>query len=217
MKLFQFYFIIIICSLVACKNVPTEDTSIPLPYYNGADFTPEWVDKDDPYFQKIHQIAPFNFTNQTGESVTNATFEGHIYVADFFFTTCPGICPKLTTSMLQLQDAFESDKNIKLLSHTVTPWIDSVEKLKQYADNVGVTKGKWHLVTGEQDELYTIARRSYFADMDINKEKSVDDFLHTENFILVDQKGRIRGVYNGTLELDVQRLIEDIKTLKKLG
>ena len=186
----------------------TKDVVAKLPYFNSADFTPQWD-------EGTHKIPEFSFVNQNGEKVTNKTYQGKIYVADFFFTTCPGICPKLTKNMNLLQDAYLNDSDVMLLSHTVMPWKDTIELLKAYEANNNVNSAKWNLVTGNKDELYTIARTGYFADEDFTKTQDEDDFIHTENFILVDKNGYIRGVYNGTLEVDVSRLKRHISILKK--
>lgn len=179
-----------------------------LPYFNSAIFTPEWE-------KGKHKIPKFSFINQKGEEVSNETFEGKIYVADFFFTICPGICPKLTKNMGMLQKAYQDDVDIKLVSHSVMPWNDTVEKLAIYAEQNEVNLPQWHLVTGDTDAIYDIARNGYFADEDFIKTQDEADFIHTENFILVDKEGYIRGVYNGTLPLDVKRLMRHIEILKK--
>lgn len=178
-----------------------------LPYFNSALFTPEWE-------KGTHKIPDFSFTNQKGEEVTNKTFEGHIYVADFFFTICPGICPKLTKNMGLLQDEYQEDPSVLLVSHSVMPWNDTVDKLAVYGKKNQVSLPKWHLVTGDKDAIYDIARNGYFADEDFGKTQEEDSFIHTENFILVDAKGYIRGVYNGTLPLEVKRLMRHIEILK---
>ena len=123
----------------------------------------------------------------------------------------------MTTNMIRIQKEFEKDDDIKLLSHTVMPWADSVSVLKEYANLKGIDNKKWHLLTGRQEEIYNLARQSYFAEKEIGLDKDSDEFLHTENFVLIDGKGRIRGVYNGTLALEMTRLITDIRTLKKFG
>lgn len=192
----------------SCKDEKKEHSVTALPYFNSADFTPEW---DTPK----HKIPPFSFVNQNGEIVTNSTFENKIYIADFFFTSCPGICPKLTKNMVDIQKTYINDRDIKLLSHTVMPWRDSVPLLKKYAIKNHVNDNKWHLVTGEKEKLYDIARTGYFADEDFVKTQDESNFIHTENFILVDKKGYIRGVYNGTLEIDVERLKRHIEILKQ--
>lgn len=181
-----------------------------LPYYGTYDFTPQWQVPD-------HKIDTFSFVSHRGEVVVNKTFQDKIYVANFFFTTCPGICPILTNNLLEVQSEFGEDDLVGIISHTVTPWIDSIPRLEQYADTRGIDKPEWHLVTGDRESLYTIARGSYFADMQDGIPKDVGEFLHTENFVLIDTRGYIRGVYNGTLMVEVNQLIDDIKILKKEG
>lgn len=186
-----------------------------LPFYNTPAFTPEWISKSETAYQNIHTIAPFSFTNQEGQTVTQSDFDNHIYVAKFFFTTCPGMCPRLTENMSILQEEFEKDEEVLFLSHSVTPKRDSVPKLKAYAEHHGVLSHKWHLVTGVQEDIYELARQSYYAEMEESLESEKDDFLHTENFLLIDKKRRIRGIYNGLIELEMKRIIEDVNTLKK--
>ena len=202
--------LLIILMLISCKESTNNSgkSVANLPYFNTPDFTPQWE-------KGIHRIPEFSFINQNEEIITNKTYEGKIYVADFFFTTCPGICPKLTKNMNVLQDTYINDTDVLLLSHTVMPWKDTVGLLKAYEKNNGVNSKKWNLVTGDKDELYNIARTGYFADEDFTKTQDEDDFIHTENFILVDKYGYIRGVYNGTLEVDVERLKRHITILKK--
>ena len=213
MKFKSILLLFIVC--ISCKKEVLVDKSNTLPFYNTEDFTPEWIAENDPRYQNIHKVAPFEFTNQNGEKVNNTTFKDKIYIADFFFTTCPSICPILAKNMSAIQETYKNDNDILLLSHTVMPWVDSVEKLKEYAITKNVISNKWHLVTGNKDQIYSIARTSYFADEDFKKTKDKKEFIHTENFILVDKKGRIRGVYNGTLVLDMQRLKRHITILKQ--
>lgn len=201
--------------ILACSSPNQSEELLPLPFYNSADFTPEWIDVHSSEYATIHQIAPFAFINQDGQDIATQHVDGSIYVANFFFTFCPGICPQLADNMTILQDTFLQDKDVLFLSHTVTPWNDSVSVLKAYADGRGIISGKWHLLTGEQDDIYTLARQSYFAESSQGLEKSVDEFLHSENFLLIDQQQRIRGVYNGTLPLEMKRLIEDIRILQQ--
>ncbi len=184
-----------------------------LPFYNTPDFSPSWISKEDAAYDQIHRIPAFQFTNQNGVAITDRSFKEKIYVADFFFTTCPGICKDMTRNMAKLQEVFATDSEVMFLSHTVTPEIDDVSALKRYAKWQGVVDGKWHLVTGDKSSIYKIARESYFADEEIGLQRNENDFLHTENFILVDKQKRIRGVYNGTLQTDMKRAIRDIKTL----
>ena len=213
MKFKAIIILIIIC--ISCKKETVIDKSKTLPFYNSEEFTPEWIAKTDASYSKIHRIAPFEFTNQNGEKITNNNLEGKIYVADFFFTTCPSICPILAKNMGAIQESYKNDDDIMLLSYSVMPWVDSVEKIKKYATEKNAITNKWHLVTGDRDKIYNLARTSYFADEDFKKTKDVSEFIHTENFVLVDKMGRIRGVYNGTLALDIQRLKRHIEILKK--
>jgi protein SCO1/2 len=183
-----------------------------LPIYNPSDVNPELVDSSVQYVRKYHTIADFSFINQNGEKITQKNYEGKIYVADFFFTTCGSICPKMTTNMVDIQTAIKNNPKILLLSHTVLPEIDSVAALKTYALKNGVIDAKWNLVTGDKKEIYTMARKSYLA-VKMGKPEELFDMVHTENFILVDDKRRIRGFYDGTNKKEIQRLIEDIRFL----
>lgn len=186
-----------------------------LPFFNTAEFTPEWISHDSPSYTGIHRVPAFAFVDQEGDTITDKTIEGHITVVDFFFTICPGICPRLTKSMGDVQKVFESDDAVTLLSHSVTPDMDNVDRLKVYAEAHHINSSKWHLLTGDRAKIYNIARHGYFADEETGLRKSDNEFLHTENFILIDGMRRIRGVYNGTNPAEVARLIEDIQILKK--
>jgi len=213
--------VLIICLflLIGCKNKKEEqdvESRVEvLPFYNEASFTPRWFSKDNDSLKNFHSIIDFSLIDQEGNTITNETFKDKIYVTDFFFTTCPGICPKMTASMGLIQKAFEKDDEVMLLSHSVTPEIDSVSVLKAYADKKGIKSSKWHLVTGKKSEIYNLGRNVYFAEEDLGKKKTDDDFLHTENFILVDKNKHIRGIYNGLNPVSVQQLIADVKLLKK--
>ena len=207
--------LIILLMLAACKNKQATTSVLPLPFINKPDFTPEWIEKKDSGYAFIHQIPAFSFTDQNGETVTEKTVEGKIYVTDFFFTRCGSICPKMTSNMGTLQEKFKNDDEVIFLSHSVTPQMDSVPVLKKYAETKGVITGKWHLLTGSRDEIYRLAKKEYFAGDTVGYYQTGNEFLHTENFILVDKHRRIRGVYNGTLLLEMERLSEDIATLKK--
>lgn len=186
-----------------------------LPFFNSGEFTPEWIETESDAYDKIHKIQNFSFINQEGKTITNKDFEGKIYVADFFFTSCTGICRSLSLNMKILQEEFLNDDDVKFISHSVTPEIDSVEVLKKYGENYGVNPKKWNLVTGDKKRIYEMARTAYFSDEDFVKTSNPSEFIHTENFLLIDKKGRIRGVYNGTLKLEAKRLIRHIKMLKK--
>ena len=186
----------------------------PLPIYQPADVSTELVDSTIQYKIKYHKIADFSLINQNGDTITQDTYKDKIYVADFFFTTCQTICPIMTDNMVDIQKEIKNDDEIMLLSHSVTPEIDSVAQLKRYAIKKGVIDSKWNLVTGDKGEIYRLARKSYLA---VKDDGMPDDYgmVHTENFMLIDKKRQIRGYYDGTKKDDIQRLLKDIKTLKK--
>ncbi|MET0759678.1 MAG: SCO family protein [Flavobacterium sp.] len=183
-----------------------------LPIYNPSMVNPELVDSTVQYISKYHTIADFSFINQNGKTITQKDYEGKIYVADFFFTTCGSICPKMTANLSEVQKAIVNNPKVMLLSHTVLPEIDSVPVLKKYALKNGVMDSKWNLVTGDKKAIYTMARKSYLA-VKLGKPEELYDMVHTENFVLVDAKRRVRGFYDGTKKEDVQRLIDDINFL----
>lgn len=183
-----------------------------LPIYNPSDVNPELVDSTVQYIRKYHTIADFSFVNQNGKTITQKDYEGKVYVADFFFTTCGSICPKMTTNLADVQKAIINNPKVMLLSHTVFPETDSIPVLKAYAKKHGVIDSKWNLVTGDKKEIYTMARKSYLA-VKLGKPEELYDMVHTENFVLVDQKRRVRGFYDGTKKEDMQRLITDINYL----
>lgn len=183
-----------------------------LPIFNPSDVNPELVDSTVQYISKYHTIADFSFVNQNGKIITQKDYEGKVYVADFFFTTCGSICPKMTTNLAEVQKAIINNPKVMLLSHTVFPETDSVPVLKAYALKNGVVDSKWNLVTGDKKEIYTMARKSYLA-VKSGKPEQLYDMVHTENFVLVDTKKRVRGFYDGTKKEDMKRLIEDIDFL----
>ncbi|NRB53321.1 MAG: SCO family protein [Saprospiraceae bacterium] len=188
-----------------------------LPYYGDPSFTPQWLAPHAKELDNFHRISAFSLLNQEGETLRTEDLRGKIYVADFFFTSCPGICPKMTSNMALLQEAFLEDPKVVLLSHSVTPERDSVPVLRAYAEDKGILAHKWHLLTGERQQIYSLGRNDYFIEEDLGVEKDVDDFLHTENFVLVDGNLHIRGIYNGLNKSDINQLIADIQTLKKEG
>jgi protein SCO1 len=185
-----------------------------LPYYQEATFTPVWYANEEDLPSGFHQIPAFSFQNQLGENISDQDMEGKILVVDFFFTTCPGICPKMTGNMSLVQEAFITDDQVALLSHSVTPDFDQVPILKDYAEEYRVESGKWHLLTGDRGQIYDLARNYYFVEEDLGLLKDPDEFLHTENFVLIDTNRHIRGIYNGLNKTSVNQLIADIKTLK---
>jgi protein SCO1 len=183
-----------------------------LPIYNPSDVNPELVDSTMQYVSKYHKIADFLFTNQNGKKITQKDYEGKIYVADFFFTTCGSICPKMTTNLVDVQKEFINNPKVMLLSHSVLPDIDDVAKLKEYAIKNKVNDTKWNLVTGDKKDIYRMARLSYLA-VKQGKPNEMYDMVHTENFVLVDEKRQVRGFYDGTKKEEIAKLIDDIHFL----
>src|SRR5690554_7860775 len=193
-----------------------------LPIYTPAMVNPELVDsliqhKNNKF---THRIADFSFQNQNNQTITQADYKDVIYVADFFFTTCPTICTIMNDNMAWLQEKIKDMDDVKLLSFSVTPDIDTPEVLRKYADEKGVIDEKWNLVTGDKKDIYYLARQSFLA-VKTGSPDELYDMVHTENFILVDKNGRIRGFYDGTLlaeESDeaknVEQLLEDIIWLR---
>lgn len=186
----------------------------PLPIYQPAMVSTELVDSTIQHQKKYHKIADFSLLNQNGKTITQNDYKNKIYVADFFFTTCQTICPIMTDHMYDIQKEIMNDDEIMLLSHSVTPKIDSVEQLKRYAIKKGVNDAKWNLVTGDKKQIYELARKSYLAVKDQGNGDAFD-MIHTENFMLIDKKRQIRGFYDGTNSEDINRLLTDIKILKK--
>ena len=184
-----------------------------LPIYQPNMVSATLVDSSMQYVRKYHSIADFKLINQNGDTITQNTYADKIYVADFFFTTCPSICPVMTANLAEVQDKFKDDNEVLLLSHSVTPEIDSVVQLKKYAVEKGVIDQKWNLVTGDKKQIYELARKSYMAVMD-DGDGGAYDMIHTENFMLIDKERRIRGYYDGTNKEEVEKLIRDIEILK---
>jgi protein SCO1/2 len=185
-----------------------------LPIYHPNQLDQRLVDPTVKGSKGEHRIMDFSLTDQTGGTFTLADVGERIIVSDFFFTTCPTICPKMTVQMARVQEVFKNEPRLLLLSHSVTPEIDSVEVLAAYAELHGADPDRWRLLTGPRKQIYALARRSYFAAMD-EGDGGPDDFVHTENFVLVDPQRRLRGFYDGTSQEDVDRLIGDIKKLLK--
>jgi len=194
-------------------NVYTIDDGKTLPIYQPNDVTAELVDTTIQHVKKYHEIADFSLTNQNGQTITQEDYKDKIYVADFFFTTCQTICPIMTDHMAKIQEKVKNDPEIMLLSHSVTPKVDTVAQLKKYALEKGVNDKKWNLVTGDKKEIYNLARKSYLAAKDMPYNEY--DLIHTENFVLVDKKKRIRGFYDGTDPKAIEELMDDIKILEK--
>ncbi len=201
---------LISCSLFSC------DRQESLPYYNTPQFDPIFIDNKEEVIKQIpHQVAEFSFIDQNNNTFTHNDVDGKIHVANFIFTTCNSICPKMTNNMKRVSAAFPNDQDVVLLSYSVTPWIDNVARLKEYAGENDITVPNWHLLTGNKSKIYQLARQSYFAEQSLGFTKDSTEFLHTEHFLLVDRTRRIRGIYNGTLKLEMEQLIRDIQQLKE--
>lgn len=199
-------FLTLVCS--ACNN----ESKKTLPVYNPSDFNPELVDVSLLNTNENHTVADFEVINQNGKTITQEDYKGKIYVADFFFTSCPSICPIMTNNMVKLQNTFIDTDEIMFLSLSVTPEIDSIPVLRAYADKKGVIDSKWNVTTGNKKHIYELARKSYFAVVE-QGDGGLQDFIHTPNFVLVDKKKQIRGVYDGTDDEEIKRLIDDINIL----
>ena len=196
---------------VSCKQSAKKE----LPIYNPSNFNPELVEHSLQNKTKYHIVSDFKLINQNGDTITQNDYKDKIYIADFFFTRCGTICPIMTDNIVILQKEFINDDEIKFLSLSVTPDIDSVSVLRDYANNKGVIDSKWNVTTGDKKHIYNLARKSYFAVVE-KGDGGLQDFIHTPNFILVDKNKQIRGIYDGTNDMDIQRIIEDINILKNL-
>ncbi len=188
-----------------------------LPFYQDGSFTPEWIAPDDPAYPLIHRVAPLLLTDQEGRSVDEAQLTGKIRVVGFFFTSCSGICATMTRNLATLQAALPESPDVRLLSVSVMPSVDTSSVLKAYGAEYGVDSRRWQLLTGERALIYDLARRSYFADAESSTGEDPGDLIHSEKLTLIDPLGRIRGVYNGTLAFDLRRLREDIAILQREG
>lgn len=192
-----------------------------LPVITPRDVNPELVDSTVQHIGYNHKIGSFKFKNQNNKWITNKDYENKIYVVDFFFTTCQTICPKMTNNMVWLQDKIKKNQKVKLLSFTVFPDEDTVEVLSKYAKEKGIDSSKWNLLTGSKEAIYKLARQSFLV-VKTGSPEEMYDMVHTENFALIDQKGQIRGFYNGTLldetkkgEKNMNQLLEDIEYLSE--
>lgn len=195
--------------MTTCNQAPKQQ----LPIYNPADMDQRVIDKSMASVTN-HTVADFKLINQNGETITQDDYKNKIYVADFFFTRCTTICPIMTENIGKLQEVFKTDDEIMFLSLSVTPDIDSVSVLRAYADEKGVIDSKWNITTGEKKHIYELARKSYFAVLD-KGDGGFQDFIHTTNFVLVDKEKRIRGIYDGISDDEIERLINDIRILKE--
>ena len=189
-----------------------------LPVINPVDVNEEMVDSELLRIGYGHSVGNFSFLNQEGKLVTQKDMEGKVFVVEYFFTTCGTICPKMNQQMQRVQDAYKIQNNFRILSFTVNPEVDSVEQMKRYAEQHGADSKQWFFLTGTREKLYDLARKSFFVLKPAEAENQGDvgsDFIHTNNFVLVDKEMRIRGYYDGTNAKEVDELIEDIELLRK--
>ena len=192
----------------------SDQEKINLPYYNEPDFTPIFLKEKSEIERKItHKIGNFSFLNQDSIAINQNVIDNKIHVANFIFTSCGSICPTMTKHLKIVSDSLKNDEDVVFLSYSVTPWIDKPSVLKKYLAINHIQNKNWQFLTGEKNKIYTLARKSYFAEEDIGFSKDSTEFLHTEHFVLVDKTKRIRGIYNGTLKLEMEQLISDIKNL----
>jgi len=206
--------LVLICGMVVAYFMIAKNP--PLKVYSPNNLNPELVDENQRGIKRNHKIRNFKLINQDGDTVSNSFLEDKIYVADFFFTTCPSICPKMSFQLERVQEEFQDDSDFMIVSHTVQPEIDSPKILTEYAHLHQANTKQWIFLTGDKAEIYSLARKSYFA-VTTEGDGGVNDFIHTENFVLIDKNKRIRGYYDGTSEDEVDQLMEDIKTLKDEG
>ena len=202
-------FLFLFAAIISCSE-KKESGHQRLPYLGRHDIVKNEKDGKISVDTVYHSIADFRFVNQDSAWITNETFEGKIYVADFFFTSCPDICPKMNTQMLRVYDSLREMKDLAFLSHTIDPVTDSVRVLKDFADRLGVSSSRWHFVTGEKEVLYKLGQVSYMASM---ADEGPGGLVHSGRFFLIDKERRIRGAYDGTEALEVNDLIRDIQRL----
>ena len=204
------YAIILMALWSACKS----NTAKELPIYGNRDAVTKTVDGKTVTDTVYQTIPKFKFANQYGDSITNKSLDGTIYVADFFFTTCPSICPVMHRNMLTVYEAFKNTGDVKIISHTIDPQHDSVPVLKIYADKLGISGNTWWLLRGKKEDVYRIAEKNYLVAV---KKDSTEagGYVHAGYFVLIDKQKRIRGTYDGTDPKQVGQLIDDIKTLKQ--
>lgn len=205
--------VVLLVGIMACTESRQQSSRVSeLPFYEEATFTPRWISSKDVQAD-FHQIPAFSLINQSGKEITEQNLNGKVTVVDFFFTTCPGICSKMTNNMLMVQEAFIDENSVQIMSHSVTPDYDDAEVLKNYAEARGVNSDRWHLLTGDRSLIYDLGRNHYFIEEDLGLQKAPEDFIHTENFVLIDQNRRIRGIYNGLNKTSIRQLIADARML----
>lgn len=201
---------VLLCVL-SCKK--KEES--PVPYYNTPDFTPYFLSKAEASEKITHRIGIFSFTDEDYKIITDKTVDHKIHIANFIFTSCRSICPTMIQNLSLVDQKYRNDPDVLLLSFSVTPWIDTSPKLKAFKESHKITNPNWHFLTGSKGEIYKLARKSYFAEEDLGFTRDSTEFLHTEHIILADRNKKIRGIYNGTLQTDIEQLIRDIAILKE--
>lgn len=215
-KILAFGLVVIISVIVAYFMITGKKNTKAPDVLNPIDLNPETVDQDLLQVGQGHKIGEFSFTNQDGQSIGLKDLKGKVFVAEYFFTTCQTICPRMNDQMQRIQQAFKDETNFKILSFTVNPEVDTVEQLKRYAQEHQAIAGKWHFLTGEKTKLYEAARKYFFLLKKSEVENQGDvgsDFIHTNNFVLIDREQRIRGYYDGTNPKEVDKLISDAKLI----
>ncbi|MFT5601309.1 MAG: protein SCO1/2 [Flavobacteriales bacterium] len=210
-------FLIILFIGIGAATYVLSDKPRTLPFINPVDVNPDMVDESLQNQGRNHLITDFYLQNQDGEWVDQKIIADKIVVANYFFTTCPSICPMMNKEVMRINEHFKESKNVMILSHTVWPEVDSVELMKEYEGRYQADASTWQFLTGDKKHLYELARKSYLIAPDVNdpnyEHGSENDFIHTETLVLIDKNKRIRGMYDGTSEKEVNQLIEDIELL----
>lgn len=207
---FRNSFVFLLC-ILSCKN----QEESPVSYYNTPDFTPYFLSKEEASEKITHKISHFSFKDQDYKTISDKNINGKIHIASFIFTSCGSICPTMIRNLSLVDQKYRNDPDVVLLSFSVTPWIDTSYKLKIFKESHKITNQNWHFLTGSKSKIYNLARKSYFAEEDLGFTRDSTEFLHTEHIILADRNKKIRGIYNGTLQTDIEQLIRDIAILKK--
>ncbi|AEL23789.1 SCO family protein [Cyclobacterium marinum] len=207
------YLNLIILGVLALSACQTNNNPNSLPVLGNRHVEEVVVDGETTTDTIYHKIADFRFTNQDGQQITNEDVKGKVYVADFFFTSCPTICPIMKKQMLRVYETFKDNPDFMILSHTIDPEYDTVALLKDYSLRLGIEDAStWNFLTGEQEKIFEIGQTSYLTTA-MNDKNEPGGFLHSGAFVLIDREGRIRGIYDGTKETQVNVLIKDLPKL----
>ncbi len=188
-----------------------------LPFFKGADWQPFWSKDETEIKELARTVGAFRLLDQENKTFGREDLRGRMYVANFFFTRCPGICPVTMPNLKKVQARYQADQGLLLISYTITPDTDTPAVLAEYARKMEIRSGRWRLLTGPKEAIYNLARDSYEADEDTGEARSDGDFIHSEHGYLVDRQHRIRGIYNLKSPPNVEMLIQDIALLKKIG